>query len=650
MTMISSNFMLKSLTQKAHKYSKDILPSWYVFVFDISVIFAGFFIAYLLRFNFVVSKIDLSLTLFQALSVTFIYALCIWFFKSFHGIIRHTSFEDVLKVSKATAAGLFMVGATIALGRLTGFQALGTIPLSVVLIHFMISYFVLIFARIVVKTTFHNLVNNYGKNCRLTVIYGAGASGMLTLKALEQDNQLNHKVVAFIDDDPSKRNKCLEGVPVFHPSQVLNFSFITKRKIQTLVISIQDLNKNRRKEIIEAGLELNLEVKSVPRIQKWINGHLSSGQIKKVNIEQLLEREPIHMDDSFVKSELTGKTVMITGAAGSIGSGIVLQVLKYNPAKLILLDHAESALYDLQSEINNTPELSRFADLTQLVIASIKDRYRLDQIFDRYRPDILYHAAAYKHVPLMENNPYEALLVNVFGTKALVDLSVKYKVGKFVMVSTDKAVNPTNVMGASKRIAEIYAQSMAQSHTQFITTRFGNVLGSNGSVVPLFQKQIEKGGPVTLTDKNITRYFMTIPEACSLVLEAGAMGNGGEIFVFDMGKPVKIYDLAKKMIQLSGLEPGKDIVIKEVGLREGEKLYEELLNNEENTLPTHHPKILRAKVRTYMHETIEAHLTELASLILEGDEFNLVRKMKQIVPEFISNNSIYNSLDYQKVG
>lgn len=640
----------KTTLKKFRTVNKNILPACYVYIFDVFIIFTGFFLAYLLRFNFLVSKINVSVTFIQALYATLVYASCFWVFKSYQGIIRHTSLEDVLKLANATAMSLAIIVFSIIIQRLTGFLPLFEIPLSVALIHFMITFFVLVIARIIVKTTFHTVINRYKNNCQPAVIYGAGVSGIFTLKAVEQDKSQNYKVVAFIDDDRTKRNKYLEGIPVLHSSEVFNSSFFSNRGIKTMIISIQSLTKARRKEIIEAGLDVNLEVKSVPHFRKWINGNLSSGQIKKVNIEELLERDPINMEDDHVRMELASKVVMITGAAGSIGSGIVMQVLKYKPKSIILLDHAESALYDLQSEINTNPDLRQYKDLTKLVVMSIKDRYRLDQIFDRHKPQIVFHAAAYKHVPLMENNPYEALLVNVFGTKALVDLSVKHKVEKFVMVSTDKAVNPSNVMGASKRIAEIYAQSKDNTTTQFITTRFGNLLGSNGSVVPLFQKQIEIDGPVTITHKSITRFFMTIPEACSLVLEAGTMGNGGEIFVFDMGKPVKIYDLAKKMIQLSGLEPGKDIKIKEVGLREGEKLYEELLNTKENTLPTHHPKILRARMRTYKHDVIEEHLTELALLVIEGDEFNLVRKMKEIVPEFISNNSIYSSLDYQEVG
>jgi len=338
---------------------------------------------------------------------------------------------------------------------------------------------------------------------------------------------------------------------------------------------------------------------------------------------------------------------MVTGAAGSIGAEISRQVLNYSPKRLIIIDQAETPTFDLQFEIHNSKEFSQYQNKIEFIVASVKDKFRMDNIISLYRPDIIYHAAAYKHVPLMEDNPYEALMVNIFGTKTMADLAKKYEVEKFVMVSTDKAVNPTNIMGASKRIAEIYIQSLSNGKTKFITTRFGNVLGSNGSVVPIFRKQIDQGGPVTITHKEITRYFMTIREACNLVLEAGAMGNGSDIFVFDMGQPVKIYDMAKKMIKLLGYSEGQ-IEINEIGLRPGEKLYEELLNNSENTLPTHHPKILRAEVNALTNNQINNYLVDLSSLIVESNEYSLVSKMKEIVPEFVSNNSVYEKLDVKK--
>jgi FlaA1/EpsC-like NDP-sugar epimerase len=401
----------------------------------------------------------------------------------------------------------------------------------------------------------------------------------------------------------------------------------------------------RRKEIIEKGLEYQLEIKVVPPVNDWINGKLSATQLRRARIEELMERPPIKLGAEHVARELEGRVVLVTGAAGSIGSGIVRQVITYKPQKLILLDQAESVLYDLQFEINNSPELKPYAHLAEYMIGNVRDLPRMEKLFKTFLPEVVFHAAAYKHVPMMEDNPYEAVTVNVLGTRNLADMAVKYGTKKFVMVSTDKAVNPTNVMGASKRLAEIYVQSFEEGPTQFVTTRFGNVLDSNGSVIPLFRKQIEQGGPVTITHRDITRYFMMIPEACSLVLEAGTMSDGREIFVFDMGQPVRIIDLAHRMIQLSGYVPGKDIMIEETGLRPGEKLFEELLSNNENTLPTHHPKILRAKVTIYSRSDVLTYINELEATLATGDNFALVAKMKDIVPEFVSNNSVYEVLD-----
>lgn len=630
-------------------YSQNIISSRYILFLDVSFVFLSYFVAYIIRLNFDFQALVPSKIAIQALMVSALFFSCFVYFKSFVGIIRHTSLIDAYRIFQALGSGAIVLILITTASRYFNFSLVGAIPISVLIIHFLLAYFSLIGFRVIVKSIFYRYFRTSKKAKKNVIIYGAGESGMLTRNALVQDRMVCYNVVAFVDDNFRKSNKMLEGVPVLSPKKVLNEEFIEKYGIDQLVLAIQHLNFRKRKSIIEHCLELQIEIKVVPPIYSWINGQLSSGQIRKVKIEELLERDPIKMDNAHVAKDLYGKVVLISGAAGSIGSGIVKQVLNYRPAKLILLDQAESGLYDLQTEINSCPDLRKLSHLTEYVIASIKDRYRMEQIFKLYRPEIVYHAAAYKHVPLMEHNPYEALLVNVMGTKVLVDLSDKYEANKFVMISTDKAVNPTNVMGASKRIAEIYTQSKRSDKTQFITTRFGNVLGSNGSVVPLFRKQIEQGGPLTLTDKKITRFFMTIPEACSLVLEAGSMGKGGEIFVFDMGEPVKIYDLAKKMIQLSGLEYGKDIEIKEVGLRPGEKLYEELLNDQESCLPTYHPKIMRAKVRVYEHQVIEKHLEELASIIVDGDTFALVTKMKTIVPEYISNNSIFNRLDKHEV-
>ncbi len=434
----------------------------------------------------------------------------------------------------------------------------------------------------------------------------------------------------------------LEGVSIYHSSKLENL--IKDEGVTLLIIAIQKPDEDKRKLVVEIGLKNNIKIQKVPSPRSWINGEFSTKQIGKINIEDLLGRNPIVLDEKKIAEDLNGNVVLVTGAAGSIGSGLVQQIAQYEPEKIILLDQAESPLYDLQNELYTTYPNLNF----EVVIGDIRSYERMERMFSHFRPDYVYHAAAYKHVPLMENNPSEAVLTNVKGSRNLVDLARKYKVKKFVMISTDKAVNPTNVMGASKRIAEIYAQAANEtSETKFITTRFGNVLGSNGSVIPLFQRQIESGGPVTVTDERITRYFMTIPEACQLVLEAGTMGEGGEIFVFDMGESVKIIDLAKKMIQLSGLEVGKDIEIKVTGLRPGEKLYEELLAAEENTLPTHHPQILKAKVRVEGEEQMEK-IDTLIKLFESQNNEDMVRKMKEIVPEYISQNSDFEKLDLKK--
>ena len=631
------------------KFSHRFVPSWYIFAFDVLVVFFAYFIAYAIRVNFDLALLDVSSLSVHAIIITYLYSVSFVIFRSYSGIIRHTGFTDTLKILQANGAA-FIVILLISFGfRFTNSAFANEVSFGVLVIHFLLAYFFMMGARIIVKTTYHVIAGSHKRESKTVLVYGAGASGILTRNALHQDLYISYNIAGFIDENHGKIGKMLEGVRILPPEQALNPEYISRVGIDQLIISIQNISKDKQRTIVEEALDLNLEVKVVPAIEKWINGQLSSEQIRKVNIEELLQREPIKMDSSTVSRYIYGKSVLITGAAGSIGSGLVRQVLTYRPAKLILLDQAESPIYDLQTEINNSEELVPYSHLAQCVIANIKDKFRINQIFELYKPDIIFHAAAYKHVPLMENNPYEALLINVFGTRTLADLAVKHKVEKFVMISTDKAVNPTNVMGASKRIAEIYTQSLNDGTTQFITTRFGNVLDSNGSVVPLFRKQIENGGPVTVTHKEITRFFMTIPEACSLVLEAGAMGNGGEIFVFDMGQPVKIYDLARKMIKLSGLEIDKDIEIKEIGLRPGEKLYEELLNNQENTLPTYHPKILKAKVRKYKKEFIETSFDDLTHLIIDANVFELVAKMKEIVPEYVSNNSIYDVLDKQKV-
>jgi len=628
------------------KYTNQFVSRWLILLLDLIIVYASFIIANLIRFDFDYLNINPYYTFVtQSIPVLVAYLAAFLIFHPFSGIIRHTSIIDALRVLKSTGlafAGLISISLILRHYDLAPTFFPG---LLVIHLHFLISSFVLIASRFIIRSVYIDLISKKHRERLKVMIYGAGSAGILTLNALKQDKHYDYEVVAFIDDNLGKVNKILEGVPVVSAHKALTRQYIDKFGVSQLIITIQKLNLNLKKQIIETGLELKIQVKIVPDINQWINGQLSASQLREVAIEELLEREPIRLDNENVANYIHNKIVMITGAAGSIGSEIVRQVVQYQPARVVLVDQAESPLFDLQFEINSTPLFKDFSSRVVYIIGDVKDRLRMEYIFQTFQPQIIFHAAAYKHVPMMEDNPYEAILVNVFGTKAIADLAVKYHVKKFVMISTDKAVNPTNVMGATKRIAEIYSQALSSNSTHFIITRFGNVLGSNGSVVPIFKKQIELGGPVTITHKDITRFFMTISEACNLVLEAGSMGNGGEIFVFDMGSSVKIYDLAKKMIQLSGYEPEKDIKILETGLRPGEKLYEELLANEECTLHTHHPKIMRAQVVQYEREKIEDYIEELSSLIIENDDYALVKKMKEIVPEFISNNSVFSKLD-----
>ncbi len=638
-------FLQRPLLRLYKSYANHFLSRWLVLVFDILVVFITLYFAFIVRFNFEIDRVDFGQVTDQGYVVTLIYAMAFLWFRSYSGIIRHTGMNDAYRVFQATASSFLLILVIVSGLRFFGMRLPVIVSYAVFLIHFLLTYFIMMGARVMVKTVFSKIARfNLHKGHRV-ILYGAGASGVLARNALANDPGTIYEIVAFADDNVRKTNKMLEGSPVMRPDQVLNDRFVQRKKVDMLIIAIQNLHPQRRAEIIEQALELELEVKVVPPLDRWVHGQLSSAQLKKVRIEDLMERERIVLDSSNVAADIWGKVVMVTGAAGSIGAEIARQTLAFGPSRLVLLDQAESALYDLQYDINSNKDLKERAHVVEYLVGNVKDKYRMQQVFTQHQPAIIYHAAAYKHVPLMESFPYEALLTNVLGTKVVADLAVKHKTHKFVLVSTDKAVNPTNVMGASKRIAEIYTQSLSNGKTHFITTRFGNVLDSSGSVIPLFRKQIERGGPVTLTHREITRFFMMISEACNLVLEAGAMGKGGEIFLFDMGEPVKIIELARKMIRLSGLEPDKDILIREIGLRPGEKLYEEVLNQEENTLPTYHPKILHAQVRPNDKAWVTRQIEELRTLINQDDDFKLVAKMKEVVPEYRSENSVFAVLD-----
>tara|TARA_R110002051_G_scaffold199868_1_gene266862 strand:+ start:125 stop:1753 length:1629 start_codon:yes stop_codon:yes gene_type:complete len=515
-----------------------------------------------------------------------------------------------------------------------------TVPLTIIIIHSLLSFIGLTASRYVFKAIYNSYVVSSRKTVlKNVIIYGAGEAGILTFNALTSNSKNRVKVVGYISRDQQKVGKQINGINVYG-KEVLTENFILKKDISEVIFSMQNIDSKSLRVLVEDLVDFPVLVKIVPPVEDWINGELKVSQIKQVQIEDLLDRAPINIKNSKISEELNDKVVLVSGGAGSIGSEIVRQICTYKYKTLVVIDQAESALYDLQQELKQ----NGFHNFIPIV-ADIRDKNRMNAIFQDYSPNVVFHAAAYKHVPLMEYNSYEAIKINVAGTKVIADLSLNYNVDKFVFVSTDKAVNPTNVMGATKRIAEMYISCMQQQNkTKFIITRFGNVLGSNGSVIPLFKKQIDKGGPLTVTHKDVTRFFMTIPEASQLVLEAGAMGNGGEIFIFDMGESIKIFDLAKNMIKLSGLKYPQDIDIKVTGLRPGEKLYEELLANGENTLPTYHKKIMISKVRDLDYIKVRSNIDQLCVSNMFFD-IDTVKIMKEIVPEYISENSDLCKLD-----
>lgn len=621
------------LMSNAHRYASK----WLVLGIDVMLICISFILSYLIRFNltlnFATEKLFVQLPL-----VALIALLAFVMTGSYKGVVRHTGVRDVYNIFNAICLSSIITIFLVIVNRQTNFMEDFTIPLSIIIIHSLISFIILTASRYVFKTLYYNLVKKF-RITKNVIIYGAGESGILTYNALTSHTASNSRVVGYIDDDNKKVGKSINGVKVFSKSELSGY-FIQKRDIEEIIVSINNIDNNRLREIVESLVDYGVQVKIVPPVEDWINGELKLSQIKQVQIEDLLNRVPINIKKSKVSDELKGQVIMVTGGAGSIGSEIVRQIANYDYKSLIIIDQAESDLYNLQQELKQ----NGFHNFIPMV-GDIRDKNRMNTFFQEYKPTIVFHAAAYKHVPLMEYNAYEAIKVNIAGTKMLVDLSLNYNVEKFVFVSTDKAVNPTNVMGATKRIAEMYISCMHQENkTKFITTRFGNVLGSNGSVIPLFRKQIQNGGPLTVTHKDITRYFMTIPEASQLVLEAAAMGQGGEIFIFDMGKSVRIFDLAKNMIKLSGLRYPEDIDIKVTGLRPGEKLYEELLASGENTLPTYHQKIMISKVRELNYAEVRSKVDELcvSNMFFNGDT---VKLMKEIVPEYVSNNSEFCKLD-----
>lgn len=627
--------------------SLGYLPRWIILLLDIAVvIFTGVVSYYLIyRTGLVYIKqehLSISIPLYLIVSTLSFRA-----FRTYAGIIRHSSYIDAVKIffSQFTTAFLLLSVNTL-FNNITGHLLYLNIG---ILINAIFSFSCLFLYRVLVKQLFENYFNlNNSQKLVRAIIYGSDANAIAVANALKSELPARFKIVGFIDKSSHNKSKMILGLPILqHKKKVSVLMRIFNA--EALVIADKSLSKDEKLSLVDECLEFNYKVYTVPLISDWEDQKEISKKVKNFQIQDLLERKPIVLDNKSISSQIRGKSVLITGAAGSIGSEIVRQVIQFNPHTIIMLDQAETPLHHLGLEIAKLESNSKVCS----IIADVRDRVALDRIFEKYRPEVVYHAAAYKHVPLMEENPSQAIFVNVQGTKNVAELACAYNADSFVMVSTDKAVNPSNVMGASKRIAEKFVQSLHNSivvengtcKTKFITTRFGNVLGSNGSVVPLFTKQIEAGGPITLTHPDIIRYFMTIPEACQLVLEAGAMGKGGEIYIFDMGKPVKIIDLAKKMIMLAGYVPDKDIAIKIVGLRPGEKLYEELLNDTSKTLPTHHDKIMIAQEE---YEDFNGLKTNLADLIIAANEYNaddVVTRMKDIVPEYVSMNSSYESLD-----
>ena len=625
-----------------HRYlSAKVLPIWTILLIDVLIIVVSSLLAYALRYDFRSIFLESS-TIDKTIVWTVIVNLVFFrVFRTYSNVLRFSSFIDIMRifVSLTVSYALLMISSVL----LASYLDIRLAPVSVLFMAYIISFAIMSCSRIVVKM-FYELLNFDGSHSANVFIYGAKEAGVNIAKALRVNLRNHYRLRGFIADEPELINKVMMGVKVF-PNDESLIDVLNDRDVHTIIISPAKMEELKKSDMADRLLAHNIKLMTAPPLSEWSGQTLNRTQLKEIQIEDLLQRDPIEIDIHKVASHLEGKRVMITGAAGSIGSEIMRQVASFNPYKLILVDQAETPLHDIRLELQD-----RWRDIdAETIIADISNATRMEDIFKEYQPQYIFHAAAYKHVPMMEDNVSESIQINVFGTRTLADLAVKYGAEKFVMISTDKAVNPTNVMGCSKRICEIYVQSLAKKlqekggHvTQFITTRFGNVLGSNGSVIPRFRDQIQRGGPVTVPHPEIIRYFMTIPEACRLVLEAGSMGNGGEIYIFDMGKPVKIVDLAKRMISLSGRT---DVKIEFTGLRHGEKLYEELLNVKELTKPTYHEKIMIATVREYDYDEVKQRIQKLIEVSYTYDQMQIVAAMKDIVPEFISKNSCFEALD-----
>ena len=633
----------------------QVAPKWAVFIFDNVVSVFAILFAYCLRYNFHYADL-IGINVYTPIVLVFLTnTLFFYFFRTYQGIIRFSGATEAIRTSSALFGSFLLLMVLTICSKLFSIEKSFLIPPSVLIINLFTSTFLMVSYRLLVKFLYKSTFVK--QECHNVVIFGGELNGSKLKQTIEQSSDMQYRVVAFIDDDPSYIGKSIDSVKIYSFEQAK--TLLANWDVKMLLFSKQDISVEDKNKVVDYCLSNNIQLRNIPPVNQWIKGHLSISQLKNVKIEELLGRPPISIKNQKVVDLMSTKRILITGAAGSIGSELARQIAVINPSLLIICDQNETGLYELEYELkNHYPNCENIS----VYIGDVKDETSMQALFDKFHPQVVYHAAAYKHVPMMEYHPSEAIRNNVLGTRILADLSVKFDVERFLLVSTDKAINPTNVMGASKRIAEIYVQSLGKKSldglqivtseidakpvkTKFITTRFGNVLGSNGSVIPRFKEQIEAGGPVTVTHPDIIRFFMTIPEACSLVLEAATTGNGGEVFIFDMGAPVKIADLAKKMIKLAGFIPNQDIEIKFTGLRPGEKLYEELLNKEEEVLPTHNKKIMITKVVEYDYFNVSKSLDNLVDYAFQNRDLDVVRQMKRIVPEFISKNSIYQAID-----